>query len=173
MILEEQLEITYVEFGAGSSGDRYKVDRSATFFNVVTNRPEPVRWISCSNPRCNMNQDNSKYTNRGYSINSLVSKVIRTGEPIDGERINCKGRESRGGLSCDNSIEVTIEIKDVSQAECISFTNSITMDTLSALTITLTNHAYLDALNDAYCTTPIFDTGSRTQFLYQKEGFRV
>lgn len=114
MISEDQLEITYVEYGPGSSGDRYRVDRSATFFNVVTNRTEPVRWISCSNPRCTMNWTNSKYINRGYSIESLVSKVIRTGEPIHGERICCKGREGRRGPLCDNFIEVTIKIKDVS-----------------------------------------------------------
>ncbi|MHC4260630.1 MAG: hypothetical protein ACYSTF_09520, partial [Planctomycetota bacterium] len=91
MITEDQLEITYVEYGLGSTGDRYKVDRSATFFNVVTNRPEPVRWISCSNDRCSMNWANSKHINRGYSIESLVSEVIRTGEPVHEERINCKG----------------------------------------------------------------------------------
>ena len=114
MITENQLEITYVEFGPGSSGDTYKVDRSAKFFNESTGQLQPIRWISCSNPRCNMNWENSKYLNRGYSIESLVSEVIRTGEPVHGERICCKGREGRRGSLCENYIEVTIKINDVS-----------------------------------------------------------
>lgn len=116
MITEDQLEITYVEFGPGSSNteDPHKVERSAKFLNEPTGQVLPIQWISCSNPSCNMNWANSKYLNRGYSIESLVSEVIRTGEPIHGERIYCKGREERNGPICDNSIEVTIKIKDAS-----------------------------------------------------------
>jgi hypothetical protein len=114
MITEDQLEITYVEFGPGSSGDTYKVDRTAKFFNESTGQLDLIRWISCSNPRCNMNQANSTYVNRGYRIEDLVSKVIRTGEPVRKERISCKGREGRGGLLCDNYIEVSIKIKGAS-----------------------------------------------------------
>lgn len=114
MITEDQLEITYVEFGPGSSGDTYEVDRSAKFFNQSTRQLDLIRWISCSNPRCNMNHANSKYVNRGYSIESLVSRVIKTEEPLHAERIYCKGRKGRGGPLCDNYIEVTIEINDIS-----------------------------------------------------------
>jgi len=116
MLSEDQLEITYVEFGPGSSDSEisHRVDRSAQFLNEPTGQLLPIRWISCSNPSCNMNWANSKYLNRGYSIESLVSEVIRTGEPIHGKRIYCKGREGRRGRLCENSIEVTITKKDIS-----------------------------------------------------------
>ena len=40
-----------------------------------------------------------------------------------------------------------------------------------ALTVALTNHTYLNALNDAYCTMPIFDIGPKTRFLGLDRGF--
>src|SRR4030042_5206638 len=115
MLSEDQLETTYVEFGPGSSDSEipHRVDRSAKLFNEPTGSLLPIRRISCSNPHCNMNWANSRdYCTRGYSIESLVSKVIKTGEPIHGKRIYCKGREGRRGRLCENSIEVTITIKD-------------------------------------------------------------
>ncbi len=108
---EDQLKITYVEFGPGSSGDTINVDRSTHFFDEETGQSHPIRRISCSNPMCTMNQENSARSDRGYSIESLISEVIGTEEPIRGKRINCSGREGRTGPSCNNYIEVTIEIE--------------------------------------------------------------
>jgi hypothetical protein len=117
MIPEDQLEITYVEFGPGSSnsGIPHRVDRSAQFLNEPTGQLLPIRRIGCSNPRCNMNWLNSKdYYSRGYSIESLIYKASETEKPILGERVYCSGREGQRGKLCDNFIEVTIRIKGVS-----------------------------------------------------------
>jgi len=63
-----------------------------------------------------MNWANSRdYYSRGYSIESLIHKVSETEKPIHGERVYCEGSEKgRHGPHCENSIEVTITIKDVS-----------------------------------------------------------
>ena len=117
MISEDQLEITYVEFGPGSSntGIPHRVDRSNKFINEPTGQLLPIRRISCSNPHCNMNWANSRnYYSRGYSIENLIHKARETENPILGECVYCDGREGRRGPSCDNFIEVTIKIKDVS-----------------------------------------------------------